>query len=262
MAWYPGAVRRPIKPGPNDPPIKVIGAILHVDAGNSKSLFGYFSEKSGGIESHFHIPKAGRPEQYRDTGYEADANLKANSFMNALGERVGFVSIETQGLATGTWNAHQVDEIHNLLIWLANTHEFPLRVCQSSTSPGVGYHTMWGAPGPWTPVAKDCPGKDRVRQFEKEIRPWLDTVGKPPAPKPPTGLEPGKVDDLANADEVMAELRKFQSAELARYGDVRGLLQKLYDAEAGRYKDYTDRLTNLSTAIGEVEQRLSDAGIE
>src|SRR5688500_12322266 len=107
MPFYPLATKRLITPGVNDPAIKVIGAILHVDAGDSKSLYGYFKDKSGGIESHFHVPKAGPIEQYRDTGIEADANLKANSFVKN-GARLGYVSIETQGLAAGEWNAHQL----------------------------------------------------------------------------------------------------------------------------------------------------------
>lgn len=172
MAWFPEATKLPIQPGTNDPPITVIGAILHVDAGNSKSLYEYFKNDSGGIESHFHVPKEGPVQQYRDTAYEADANLKANSFQ-AGGRRVGFVSIETQGLAKGEWNDHQLTNIKTLLRWLSETHNFPLRVCTSPTSPGVGYHVMWGAPGPWTPRAKDCPGPDRVRQFHDLLVPWL-----------------------------------------------------------------------------------------
>lgn len=172
MAIYPYANYRPIAPGSNDPPIKAIGAILHVDAGDSKSLYGYFKDKSGGIESHFHVPKVGPVEQYRDTGWEADANLKANSFM-ADGVRVGFVSIETQGLDAGEWNAHQLFEIKRLLKWLSETHSFPLVPCLSPTSPGVGFHTMWGAPSAWTPSVKDCPGPDRIKQFWNDITPWM-----------------------------------------------------------------------------------------
>lgn len=181
MALYPGARHRLIPAGTNDPPITVIGAILHVDAGNSKSLYGYFSEKSGGIESHFHIPKEGQPEQYRDTGREADANLKANSFV-VNGKRYGFVSIETQGFGSGEWNAHQLDEIKKLLLWLSRTHDFSLRRCPAWNKSGVGYHTMWGAPSEWTPVAKSCPGPDRVKQFNNVLVPWFATAGKPTAP--------------------------------------------------------------------------------
>jgi hypothetical protein len=175
MAVYPGARYRPIAPGTNDPPIIVLGAILHVDAGNSKSLFGYFSGPSGGIESHFHVPKEYQVEQYRDTGFEADANYKANSFWKD-GKRYGYVSIETQGYGAGEWNAYQIAEIKKLLLWLSKTHGFPLVRCPAHMSPGVGYHIMFGSPGPWTPVNKSCPGPDRIKQFNNILVPWMKTT--------------------------------------------------------------------------------------
>lgn len=178
MAIYPGARVRLIPPGVNDPKIIALGAILHTDAGNSPSLYGYFNGNSGGIESHFHIPKERQVEQYRDTGWEADANYHGNSF-ELNGKLYGYVSIETQGYATDPWNAYQLLEIKKLLLWLSKTHNFPLVKCASATSPGVGYHTMWGAPGPWTPVAKDCPGKFRIAQFNNNLVPWFNNPVDP-----------------------------------------------------------------------------------
>lgn len=188
MAWYPKARKKEIRPGSNDPKIKVVGAILHVDAGNSSSLYTYFNGPSNGIESHFHVRKDGVVEQYRNTGYEADANYKANSFVEG-GVRKGYVSIETQGLEHGEWNAKQMAAIKELLLWLSETHGFPLDKCSDPKDPGVGYHTLFGAPGPWTPVSKSCPGPDRKRQFQDELVPWMREQRKggndpKPAPKP------------------------------------------------------------------------------
>ena len=177
MALYPKAVPRLIDPGSNDPEIQVVGAILHVDAGNAWSLYDYFKSRSGGIESHFFIRKDGTVEQYRDTGYEADANYKANSFYSG-GVRKGFVSIETQGYGTGEWTPEQLTSIKALLPWLAKTHGFSLRVCASPVGEGVGFHTLFGAPSAWTPYAKTCPGPDRIRQFRDVIVPWLDENSK------------------------------------------------------------------------------------
>lgn len=214
MAWYPLATKRPIAPGPNDPPIEIIGAILHVDAGNSPDLYDYFSKHSGGIESHFHIPKAGPVIQMRDTHYEADANLKGNSFIASNGRRYGYASIETQGLEKGEWNAHQLANIKAVLKWLSETHSFPLRVCKSSTHPGVGYHVMWGAPGAWTPVAKSCPGPDRVRQFENVLTPWFE------AGAPGGGADTG-------------------GAEVITTDDVDKIAQAVFDKIEPRLKAYT-----------------------
>lgn len=182
MAWYPAAVKKEIRPGSNDPAIRVVGAILHVDAGNAggEALFNYFSGPSGGIESHFQIEKeTGRVFQYRDTGREADANYKANSFIEG-GTRKGYVSIETQGLERGEWTAAQLASIKALLTWLAETHDFPLRKCRDPRDPGVGFHTLFGAPSAWTPVSKSCPGPDRKKQFADVLVPWM--AGDKPKP--------------------------------------------------------------------------------
>ena len=233
------ATKLPIQPGSNDPPITAIGAILHVDAGNSGNLYDYFKNASGGIESHFLIPKQGPIQQYRDTAYEADANLKANSFI-LNGKRVGFVSIETQGLDKGEWNDWQLQQIKTLLKWLAETHNFPLTVCTSPTSPGVGYHTMWGAPGPWTPVAKDCPGPDRVRQFHEVLTPWFKAGA-------PAGV------DVAGGNEVTeAQMQELLDAIKAVRDDVRAyaLWEVLYGLESEDERAQAERAYNDAINAG------------
>lgn len=179
MALCPFATHKLIAPGSNDPKIRATQAILHVDAGGAASLFSYFRDRSGGIESHFHIKWSGEIEQYRDTAYEADANHLANPRA---------ISIETQGFGNGRWNKRQLRSIKRLLVWLEATHGIPLQVCPAWDAPGVGYHVMFGAPGAWTPVAKSCPGPNRIKQFNKELVPWMDAVANPPAPVKRTRL--------------------------------------------------------------------------
>lgn len=189
MAWYPRSVRKEIRAGASDPPIKVVGAILHVAVSNADSLFGWFNGPSGGIESHFYIRYDGVVEQYRDTGREADANYKANSFV-ADGVRYGYVSIETAGMGDGGWTAAQLASIRALLEWLSAEHDFPLRKCTHPKDPGVGYHSMWGSPGAWTPaVGKTCPGPGRIKQFERVLLPWMRAHGA--EPRPPVEPKPG-----------------------------------------------------------------------
>lgn len=217
MAWYPKAVRREIRPGANDPAIKVVGAILHVDAGNASSLFGYFNGPSDGIESHFHVRKDGVVEQYRDTGYEADANYKANNFIEG-GVRKGYVSIETQGYEAGEWTPAQLDAIKALLKWLAATHDFPLRKCRDPRDPGVGFHTLFGAPSAWTPVSKSCPGPDRKRQFERVLVPWFSAAPTPPKPTtpPPAPKTPA---------QLIAQLRRRVANQKVRIRRMRRRLK-------------------------------------
>lgn len=166
MALCPFAVHRLIPPGSSDPRITPRVAILHVDAGNADSLYAYFNGPSGGIESHFYVQRDGGLEQYRDTNWQADANLDANDFA---------VSIETQGYGVGEWTAEQLATIKRLLLWLHEAHPaIRLAKCDRWDGSGIGYHVQFGAPGHWTPVAKSCPGPDRVRQFHNVIVPWLE----------------------------------------------------------------------------------------
>lgn len=265
MALYPKAVKRLIPHGSNDPAIKPIGAILHVDAGNAggESLFRYFSEASGGIESHFHIEKDGTVYQYRDTNFEADANYKGNSFV-VDGVRRGYISIETQGLERGKWTIAQVKSIKDLLLWLSEEHEFPLEVPKTSKSPGVGYHTLFGAPSDWTPVAKSCPGPDRKVQFREELVPWFkNPYGKAeeepvkaqeekPAPKP-VAPKPAfvKLDPGVKRGKRHPQVKLLQQLLIkAGYGPIRGAVSTYYgentEAAVARFHKKNPQFTNRS----------------
>lgn len=174
MALCPFAEHKLIPPGSSDPAIDARAAVLHVDAGGALSLFSYFRDRSGGIESHFHIRWDGVIEQYRDTAFQADANYQANDFA---------VSIETQGFGNGTWNKRQLASIQRLLLWLSEEHNIPLAKILSPFGSGVGYHVQFGSPGPWTPVAKSCPGPNRIKQYEEILVPWMVKMSKP-EPRP------------------------------------------------------------------------------
>lgn len=182
MALYPTARHRLIPPGPNDPKIKPRVLILHVDAGNAASLYHWFNGPSGGVESHFHIPKVGQVEQYRDTDYEADANTEANPFA---------ISVETQGYEFGVWNDHQLAEIKALILWANRVHGIPLKVVDRWDGSGIGFHTQF--PGRWDKRGASCPGPDRKRQFHEVIVPWLAEVAKgaqATKPKPTPATKP------------------------------------------------------------------------
>ena len=131
-------------------------------------------------------------EQYRSVLWQADANYQANDFA---------VSIETQGFEHGTWNDAQLASIKRLLLWLHNEHGIPLRECEGPFGSGVGYHTMWGAPSAWTPVAKSCPGPDRKVQFSNDIVPWMN--GNPTDPRPPEDWI-----DMATKDDLIAAIHE------------------------------------------------------
>lgn len=158
MARYPGARWRPLKENATQVHITPTQVILHSQGDGSGSLYAFFQTGSN-LESHFWIGPDGEVEQYLDTTVRADANLDAN---------VRAISIETAGLGAvdkREWNDAQVASIVDLILWCHDTHGIPIRRCPTWSAPGIGYHVMFGSPGPWTPVAKSCPGTARIRQF-------------------------------------------------------------------------------------------------
>lgn len=191
MALYPAARKKLIAPGSNDPAIKARVAILHVAVSTAASLFSFFKYRSGGIESHFYVTLLGKVEQYRDTGFEADANHLANPFA---------ISIETAGFGAGKWNKRQLRAIKALLLWLHETHDIPLQRCPQWDGAGVGYHVQFGAPGKWTPVAKSCPGPERIKQFYDVLVPWMRKASKPAAVTAEAKEAPAPVPEIEELD--------------------------------------------------------------
>ena len=171
--FAPFAIAKPIPPGANDPRITPRLVILHVAVSERDSLFDYFNGPSGGVESHFYVRRDGTVEQYRSIYYQADANLRANDFA---------VSVETQGMGPGQWTASQLTAIKKIITWCHDTADVPYEVCRTWDGRGVGYHVMFGAPGPWTPSAKTCPGPDRIEQFKTILTPWLAKMARGPRP--------------------------------------------------------------------------------
>jgi hypothetical protein len=172
--WYPNAIAKPIPPATNDPAITPRLAILHVDAGNASSLYNLFKanqSNGSGIEAHLFVKADGTVEQYRSIYFQADANYLANDFA---------VSIETQGYGDGEWTREQIAAIKTLLLWLHTEAGTPLIKAETWDGSGVGYHTQFGAPGKWTPVAKSCPGPQRIKQFATVLVPWMTSQATAP----------------------------------------------------------------------------------
>jgi hypothetical protein len=161
VAIYPAAVRKLIAPGSNDPRITPRVVILHVAVSNDDSLYDFFAHHSGGIESHFYVRDSGVVEEYRDTDWQADANYHANDFA---------ISIETEGMGAGEWTPAQLASIKALLAWCHSTHGIPLVPCLRWDGTGVGYHSQFPE---WSPVAKSCPGPERIVQYHNVLIPWM-----------------------------------------------------------------------------------------
>lgn len=166
-----------------EPLIDPTQIILHtaVDAPGPTDLYMFF-EKSSNLESHFFIQLDGTAIQYMDTNRQADANRSAN---------VRAVSIETEDEGDGRpWTAAQVTSIKRLGEALMQAHpKITRRVCPAHDASGWGYHVMFGAPGPWTPVSKTCPGGARIHQFNTDIYTWLKGGNNPGVDDLPYTLE-------------------------------------------------------------------------
>ena len=171
MARCPFARWRPLPENGSQPRIKPTQAILHSAVDSPRpltSLYGFFSRTDVTVESHFHILNDGTIEQYMDTTVRADANRDANA-------RAVSIETEDDGDPDNTpWTTAQINSIIRLLHWLRDTHGIPLTTCPAWDKPGLGWHSMWGAPSRWTPArGKTCPGRIRIRQIHDVILPAL-----------------------------------------------------------------------------------------
>lgn len=227
MALYSAAIQKPIKPGPNDPPIKPRVVILHVAVFIGKSLYDYFKERSGGVESHFYIRLDGTVEQYRSTDIQADANTDANDFA---------ISIETEGMEYGVWTPEQLAAIKVLILWCHKTHGIPLVRCPAWDGSGIGYHTLF--PGRWDKRGASCPGPDRKLQFNQVIVPWMRDGGDEDVVTP----DDIKTIAAAAADEVLKRPVKDLAGNVVTVGAAIGYSLRNGQLIAALEKASTERI--------------------
>jgi N-acetyl-anhydromuramyl-L-alanine amidase AmpD len=184
--------------------------IDHSQVGSSLGTYYYFRDQTG-IESHFSVrgrrsgAQDGHIWQFMNTDRVAEANRQANRFPNGTGA----ISIETEDDGDPDhqpWTRRQLASLRWLHDKLVRTHPtIPRRRATSATGPGargLGYHTMFGAPSPWTPASKTCPGKPvRVRQWQRELLPAFLRRTQP------------EEDDVLNDDD-----REWIHAQLQHFG--------------------------------------------
>ena len=171
MAVYPEADWLPLPENKTEPKIVVQTMIFHSAAVNVSSLWQAFNRDGNPIESHFFVKWTGKVEQYMDTDRQADANRYASDFA---------ISVETEDDGDPNnqpWSNAQIVAMVKLFNWALSVHPHMVRrECPTWDRAGFGYHTMWGSPSPWTPVAKSCPGTVRIKQYKENLRPLLLTA--------------------------------------------------------------------------------------
>jgi len=160
-----GGSQRHLPEWQSQPRITPTTIIDHSIVGSAEGAFQMFRDRSV-LESHFIVGLTGEIWQLMDTSRQADANLDANDFA---------ISIETADLGdpdNQPWTQAQLDS----LIWLheallAAHPTIPRQRCPTWNGGGLGYHTLFGAPSHWTPVAKTCPGRVRKAQWTAVLLP-------------------------------------------------------------------------------------------
>lgn len=138
--------------------------------------YAYFNRPDVVVESTFIVGRTSADPtlQILDSTAMADANLSANA---------SGISVEVVGLATDEYTDWQKAELVRLGRWVHAVHGIPHQIVPTPVGAGYGWHVMFGAPGPWTPIAKDCPGAVRIDTLKKEIFPEI--FGPSPTPYVP-----------------------------------------------------------------------------
>lgn len=191
--------------------IRPIGLIFHSIVGSAEAAYGKFLNSST-LESTFIVRKDGGIIQLMDTTVQADANYLANTLY-------GSVETEDNGHPDiDPWTEPQLQALIKIGLFYHHTHGVPITRVRYHGDPGIGYHTMFGAPGPWTPVAKSCPGRARIAQFDRLL----------------VRMAEGRVDDMPSEAffQLLHQDEKNQRAEL--------------------HKDLTERLANIHATLKDV----------
>lgn len=255
MPRYARAIWRPLSRNVDGALAAHDAVILHTDAGDARSLYGWFETgkyPSGAPcadSSHFYVAKDGSVEQYADTSRRTRTSGAANRRS---------IGVETQGLGTEPWTKPQAEAIAQLLAWCHKTHGIPLRAMTSSRTgeKGVGWHRL-GIDGnfPSLPNAlagrgqrgggevwsksrgKACPGDDRIQQVPGIIARAQALAGAQDASAPTSSSKPAPATKpTGTTDAVRAWQEALEVAADGSWGpatDARSLLMAV-TARAGR----------------------------
>lgn len=148
-------------------PIRPVGLILHVQAGNG-GLYGWFSNPGAQVSAHLWAGKGGEREQYVD--------LEDIAWAQAGGNRL-YVSIETEGIPSEPLNEPQLDSVAAAMAEGCRRWGWPLTLADSPGTPGLGWHGMGGAAYGGHP---GCPGDIRRGQRTEILRRAAAILTPPP----------------------------------------------------------------------------------
>lgn len=152
--------------------------IAHTAVSGANSLWSFFDGPSGGIDAHFYLRANGSAEQYISVEQVAQANGSANRWWDPVAKLWrGAVSVESWDNGapdTTPWTLPQLKTLSDLAHWLHDRYAMPLELCATPHSPGIGFHSMWPHPNPWSPAGHSCPGPTRIAQFTSQLVPLIN----------------------------------------------------------------------------------------
>jgi hypothetical protein len=123
----------------------------------------YFADSGVKVESTLIVDYDGGCLQVMEAYERADANTTASKRA---------ISVEVVGEAHEPFTPEQVATCIAIARWACDEHPIERRQCPEHDGSGIGWHVMFGAPGPWTTVrGKACPGSKRIAQVRNVILP-------------------------------------------------------------------------------------------
>lgn len=213
------------------PPTIIPNQIIFHSACDNYGVEGHLSwQLNGTLESHAYTARNGDIYEIVPYNKRAQANYTANG---PRGDGTGAISMETGSdiPALDPWTNAQLDAMVDWARRLLS--RFPTigrRKCPNAGASGIGYHVMFGAPGPWAPRAKTCPGPERIKQFNSILLPRIIADAPVVIPVDP----PKDWFDMATKDDLKAAVREvIDERDLVNEGDLvnlaRAVKQDIYD---------------------------------
>lgn len=232
------------------PPLIVPTQEIFHSACDDWEVEGHLSwQLNGPLESHAYTARNG--DRYKIVPYNRRA--QANYGANRRPDGTGALSMESGSdiNAEEPWTDLQLE---SMIEWgRERCSDFPTiakRRCRNPNDPGIGFHTMWGAPSAWTPVAKTCPGGERKKQFEQVLLPGIIKDGPVVI-----DLKPKDWFDMATVDE----LREIVRQEVGnRLKDLDSVIRETYnraDWINSRTEGQSELLTNMDMVVRDTFNR-------
>ena len=163
MNRYPGATWAPIPEASDGPKHEKTQLVFHSTGTRASAAANrkYFARGDVKVESTLIVDYDGGCLQVMETWARAEANGAAN--------RRG-ISVEVVGVASEPYTPAQVARCLDIARWACDTNPIARRQIPAERESGIGWHVMFGAPGPWTSVSgKECPGPQRIAQVRTTL---------------------------------------------------------------------------------------------